>query len=232
MGIQWYYGSGASRQGPFSAAELQSLAAAGKIQPNDTVWKEGVAQGVLAHRVKHLFAAETEVESSRVALAPAPAASSPVAESASAHESVKERYAAAETIAAERTHATEGEAKASAASAQPDLVPIEPEQPRAASQASSTDKMNSSEVIEPPEKPAAKPPVQQPPPRKGRATAVRGAVIVSQDGTTVYFRKKCAQCGHEETGRSRLPIRNGVTRAGYFCPKCRKLRPVEIQGMT
>jgi ribosomal protein S27AE len=61
---------------------------------------------------------------------------------------------------------------------------------------------------------------------------VRGAVIVSQDGTTVYFRKKCSQCGHEETGRSRLPIRNGVTRAGYFCPKCRKLRPVEIQGMT
>jgi hypothetical protein len=66
--------------------------------------------------------------------------------------------------------------------------------------------------------------------RKGRATALRGAIISSQDGTTVYFRKKCIKCGFEETGRNRMPIRNGVTRSTYFCPKCRKVRPVEIQG--
>src|SRR5438132_913364 len=128
MTVQWYYGTGGSRHGPFSAQQLQALAAAGTIQPTDTVWKEGVAQGVPAHRVKQ--------------------------------------------------------------------------------------------------------PGSQPPPKKGRAMAVRGAVIVSQDGTMVFYRKKCTQCGHEETGRNRLPIRNGVMRAGYFCPKCRKLRPVEIQGTS
>src|SRR5262249_19838223 len=34
------------------------------------------------------------------------------------------------------------------------------------------------------------------PARKGRATAGRGAVIVSQDGVNVKFRKKCTTCGH------------------------------------
>jgi hypothetical protein len=142
-----------------------------------------------------------------------------------AHESVREPQAAAETIATERTAAAEGAPEASALS--PSSDPQEKEHAKQPAQAPDIDAPEETQAA-----PAPKAPVQQPPPRKGRATAVRGAVIVSQDGTTVYFRKKCSQCGHEETGRSRLPIRNGVTRAGYFCPKCRKLRPVEIQGMT
>ena len=60
MANHWYYvhgatGNGATRNGPFSDRELANLAGAGQILPADTVWKEGVAQGVLARRVKYLF---------------------------------------------------------------------------------------------------------------------------------------------------------------------------------
>jgi hypothetical protein len=67
--------------------------------------------------------------------------------------------------------------------------------------------------------------------RKGRATAGQGAVIVSQDGTTVQYIKKCIKCGHADASKSRMPIKHGTTRIGYYCPKCKKLRPVEIQGI-
>jgi hypothetical protein len=67
--------------------------------------------------------------------------------------------------------------------------------------------------------------------RKGRATAGQGAIIVSQDGTTVQYIKKCIKCGHADASKSRMPIKHGTTRIGYYCPKCRKLRPVEIQGI-
>jgi hypothetical protein len=70
----------------------------------------------------------------------------------------------------------------------------------------------------------------QAPAKKGHASALRGAVIISQDGDRVSFRKKCTKCGHEDASKSAMPIRNGVTRQSYFCPKCRKLVPVEIQG--
>jgi len=62
--------------------------------------------------------------------------------------------------------------------------------------------------------------------------AVKGAVVISQDGQVVQYRKKCIKCGQEDSSKHRMPIRNGVTRASFFCPKCRKLSPVEIQGMV
>ncbi len=55
MADRWYYGWDDQKLGPFSARELRELADNGKIQPMDTVWKEGVATGVLAHEVKNLF---------------------------------------------------------------------------------------------------------------------------------------------------------------------------------
>jgi hypothetical protein len=72
---------------------------------------------------------------------------------------------------------------------------------------------------------------KRPAKKKGRATAGRGAVIVSQDGTTVQYIKKCIQCGHADASKSRMPIKQGTTRVGFYCPKCRKLRPVEIHGI-
>jgi hypothetical protein len=73
--------------------------------------------------------------------------------------------------------------------------------------------------------------VPKPPTRKGRASAGQGAIIVGQDGTMVQYIKKCIKCGHADASKSRMPIKHGITRVGYYCPKCRKLRPVEIQGI-
>jgi GYF domain 2 len=186
MSDQWYFGYSGSRYGPFSAAQLRELADTGRIQPMDTIWKEGMATGVAAHRVKNLFPDGELAEEQTQPHEPQPT-----------NESVEIAGVANEELH-ERTD----------------------EESEEATRHSEVD-----EATPPPEKPPR--PVLE---RKGRATAIRGAIIASQDGTTVYYRKKCIKCGFEETGRNRLPIRNGVTRSTYFCPKCRKVRPVEIQG--
>ncbi len=62
------------------------------------------------------------------------------------------------------------------------------------------------------------------PVRKRRAVALKGAVILSQDGATVYYRKKCSVCSFEDRCRSSMPIGNGMTRAHFYCPQCRKGR--------
>jgi len=64
--VQWYYSRDLEVSGPFCDDELASLAAAGTILPTDTVWKEGVEQGVLAHRVRHLFPSEISSQASPV----------------------------------------------------------------------------------------------------------------------------------------------------------------------
>ena len=66
MGVRWYYGRGSEITGPMSGAELSGLAAAGDVLPTDTVWQEGVEDGVPASQVRNLFrptpaAATTEV---------------------------------------------------------------------------------------------------------------------------------------------------------------------------
>lgn len=68
--------------------------------------------------------------------------------------------------------------------------------------------------------------------RKGRATGVSGAVIISQDGEMVRYRKKCSRCGYEDVCRSTMRITQGATRENFFCPKCRKRSEVIIQGVT
>jgi hypothetical protein len=73
-------------------------------------------------------------------------------------------------------------------------------------------------------------PARQPDPvRKRRASAVKGAIIVSQDGYSVYYRKKCTECGYEDGCRSCMPIGNGIVRSYFFCTKCRKNREVILQ---
>jgi predicted RNA-binding Zn-ribbon protein involved in translation (DUF1610 family) len=57
MADEWYYWHDADVLGPFTAARLTDLALAGRILPTDTVWREGVEEGVPASRVKHLFPA-------------------------------------------------------------------------------------------------------------------------------------------------------------------------------
>jgi hypothetical protein len=57
MPQDWFVNRGGQqRQGPISASELQSLAKSGKLDPDDLVWKEGMAQWLPARKVKGLFA--------------------------------------------------------------------------------------------------------------------------------------------------------------------------------
>ncbi|MCS7306111.1 MAG: DUF4339 domain-containing protein [Thermoguttaceae bacterium] len=58
MSPGWYYAQENKQFGPVSAAELKALADGGKLQPDDLVWREGMADWVPARRVKGLFEAE------------------------------------------------------------------------------------------------------------------------------------------------------------------------------
>ena len=62
-----------------------------------------------------------------------------------------------------------------------------------------------------------------------RAIGVKGAVIVSQDGTNAKYKKKCSVCSHEDVSWHSLRITPGTVRAVFYCPKCSKKRDVEIQ---
>jgi hypothetical protein len=204
MPDRWFYVHGAleissTRNGPFSGRQLANLAASGQIVPTDTVWKEGIDKGVLARRVKNLFSLVPNF-SSAIILAAAPATQAPAVEPEPPATSVKNQpeEKSAETVVAVLP----------APEPIPDDIGLLPEDPV------------------PPV------PVQPCPPpkhvRKGRAVAGKGALIVGQDGTDVKFKKKCVVCGHEDATRNSLKIVSGTMRAGFFCPKCRKRREVEI----
>jgi hypothetical protein len=57
--VEWFYAQENQRFGPVSAAELKALADAGKLRPEDLVWREGMDGWVPARRVKGLFEAES-----------------------------------------------------------------------------------------------------------------------------------------------------------------------------
>jgi hypothetical protein len=139
---QWFYGRGSDITGPVSGPELSGLAAGGTLLPTDTVWRDGVEDGVLADQVPDLF----------------PGAAKPVAPTP-------------DTPAGYRTVTT-----------------------------------------------------------RGRAVAGKGAMIIGQDGKTVKFRMKCSTCGKEDSSWKSIPIPHGITRAGFYCTKCRKRRDAEIYG--
>lgn len=67
--------------------------------------------------------------------------------------------------------------------------------------------------------------------KKRRVLSVKGGMIVSQDGFTLRYRKKCAVCLHEDNSVASTPIRPGTMRVNFFCSKCKKSRPVEIQAI-
>ena len=57
MADQWFYGRGSDITGPVSGPELSGLAAGGTLLPTDTVWRDGVEDGVPADQVPDLFPA-------------------------------------------------------------------------------------------------------------------------------------------------------------------------------
>jgi GYF domain 2 len=56
MVSQWYYGRGSDISGPASGQDLMDLVDSGKLLRTDTVWPEGVEDGVQAGSMESLFA--------------------------------------------------------------------------------------------------------------------------------------------------------------------------------
>jgi GYF domain 2 len=214
MADQFYVGRGNRRSGPFSAARLRELAAAGWFRAGDTVWREGMASPVLAVKVKNLFPA-----------APPPAdpagSAAPVLGQASSLPAVGEARLPAAALAHPEASVPSG---GQGALPGPDAAGPSPPAPSP---------QHRTEDAAAPGIPVAKgPPARPPEPaRKRRAVALKGAVVLSQDGHSVQYRKKCTQCGHEDTCRSTMLIGHGVTRTHFFCPRCRKSQQVQLQGM-
>ena len=200
MSDQWYYAWRDERLGPYTGRQLQELAEDGKIQPSDMVWQDRVEQGVVAARVRNLFPPAGEAND----------------------RTVKNELMAAVSVVPVMPPAS---AEAAGLSAHPPATAEGERKVESAPAESAADQDSTSRT-------AAAPPtnLSQPKPKKGHATAVRGAVLISQDGMRVVYRKKCPKCGSEDASKNSMPIRNGITRANFFCRKCRKLMPVEIQG--
>src|SRR5947209_15710264 len=55
MADQWYYASNGEQLGPVELTELQQLAASGRLQPADLIWKAGMHQWAPAHLTRGLF---------------------------------------------------------------------------------------------------------------------------------------------------------------------------------
>jgi hypothetical protein len=55
MATDWYYTKDGERRGPITTTELKALAKAGKLQPTDLVWREGLETWEPAGKVKGLF---------------------------------------------------------------------------------------------------------------------------------------------------------------------------------
>lgn len=208
MAGQYFYARGDEQFGPFSGARLKELATSGRLEPTDTVWKHGMTKGVQAGTVHKLFPTAAAPDDTDVAVAKAPAPVVPQAAPPPPPDTRATSAGPVQTIKALEPTL--------------ELVPIaeDPELP------ASSDPDAREKTI----------PVPAPsgdgraPERKRRAEAVRGAVLVSQDGAIVHYRKKCSKCGHESTSKNSMPIRMGSTTASFFCPKCKKLRDVVIRG--
>ena len=62
-----------------------------------------------------------------------------------------------------------------------------------------------------------------------RAYVVTGAVIISDDGTTVKYHPQCPNCGRVETGTTCSGHVARMSNLGYCnCFKCGKSFPVQI----
>ena len=54
---QWHVSKGGRQHGPFTSAQVKKLADSGQLQPEDLIWKDGLAEWVAASSVKGLFSA-------------------------------------------------------------------------------------------------------------------------------------------------------------------------------
>lgn len=210
MADQWYFSWDHHEFGPFSAAQLKGMAALGRLQPMDAVWKQGSERRVRADRIKNLFSnPKTETV---LAKANNPGFSTSLQPSEK-HSS----YSGAKSEPWPPSASAQG-----TSAAQPLTLETIPDGLLLSAIAEQGDSA-----------PPASPPVDPTIPAltKGLAKAVSGAVITSQDGEIVRYRKKCIKCGHKDSSDTVTPIQNGLTRVAFFCPTCKKLREATIEGI-
>jgi hypothetical protein len=210
MAEQWYLERDGSEYGPYSAEHVKKLAALGRLRPTDVVRSAGMEKGVAAARVKGLLSG------SEAAAAPPP---SPSPDPGGGKGQGLQAAPAAESPAPPALSET-------TLPPEPTSSEIAPEPATEASTTPVSEQPSNEELAKAKAAGSKKQDV-----RKRRAVALANAVILSQDGVSVQFRKKCGTCGHEDSVRSSMIIAIGIARAGFFCPKCRKRRPVQIQGI-
>jgi hypothetical protein len=213
METRWYFARDGKTYGPYSAEQLRGLAAGGQLRPRDAVWKEGMENRVVAAKVKGLFtAAQLHPPAPPTSAADATPPPSPRAaegpdpgpeeapDDTGPVALVDNAPAPAEAAARKAPAATQG-GLAPAGSAGAAPGPVKAERP-------------------PPQQPA----------NKRRVLGVKGGSLISQDGTTVRFRKRCQICGRDEPGVTSMAIPPGYMRVNFFCPKCKKAQQVEVHG--
>jgi hypothetical protein len=216
MAEELYVGRGARKAGPFSPSQLRGLAAAGRLELTDTIWKEGMEKAIPIARVKNLFSVPL-AHANRPAAVPVISAASPFPLPAA------DLSPRVEIVQARSSPESASLPSAEEAAALPEVVlvigPLIP---------------LDGEKAAPPEPEAKKATPSRPPQshvRKMRALAVKGAILLGQDGVSVNYRKKCTKCGFEDACRSTLRIAQGVTRINFYCPKCKRSHDVQIQGI-
>jgi hypothetical protein len=77
---EWYYARGNQQQGPVSLQAVQEMVRSGQIQPNDLVWRDGMANWQAASQVPDVYAGApgiTSVPTAAYAPPQAPAAYAP-----------------------------------------------------------------------------------------------------------------------------------------------------------
>jgi hypothetical protein len=227
MAHQWYYEKNGKSHGPFSASQLQERAADGRIQRQDTVWKEGLDKRVPAIRVQHLFAVAPA--------SPPPAATAQLIAAPDLSQPPTERPPPEPEA---QTAATAPPAEAPATQPappsnlstipdDPDLMPLEDEEapPETEAKAAETANPASKYAKEPDHR-------RKPEVRKRRVISIKGGMLMGQDGEKFKLRKKCERCAREDTSVVTMAIPMGSMRLSFFCPKCKKNSPVEIMGAS
>jgi hypothetical protein len=222
MAEKWYFAREGKKFGPFSATQLKELAATEQLRPQDTVWKEGVEQAVLAVKVRHFLPPiQAKAPPAQPGGRTVPVPSFP--RSPSRQLTLQPLGLATDSVPPSQppeAQTTSPEPK----SMIPDgleLIPIDDCISAPIVSAPPTDGTGS-EHSDVPEQEEVK---------KRRVPGVVGVVFTSKGGLVVKYGKKCLKCGYADTKLTTTPIQRGIRRTNFICPRCKKSQRVEIQGV-
>jgi len=222
MAEKWFYAREGEKFGPFSATQLKELTATEQLRPQDTVWKEGMEQGVLAVKVRHLFSpiqakGAPAQPGRRTVPVPAPP------RSPSRQLTPQPPGLDADSVPPPSPPVIQAISLKSRSILPDDLelIPIDDRISAPTVSASPTDDTGS-EHSDVPEQEEVK---------KRRVLGVVGVVFPSKGGLVVKYGKKCLKCGYADTKLTTTPIQRGIRWTYFICPKCKKSQRVEIQSV-